>query len=51
MLSFFSALQEQIEKMVHQIGDTEKQNLLLSRELQDVERQVAANQSIIITFV
>ena len=47
--NFLKALQTQINNLKSQIDETEKQNTLLSREVEDVERQVAANQSLIVT--
>ena len=45
------ALQTQIDRLKSQIDETEQQNALLSREVQDVERQITANQSLITTLV
>jgi septal ring factor EnvC (AmiA/AmiB activator) len=46
-----TALQTQIDSLKSQIDETEKQNALLSREVQDVERQITASQSLITTSV
>ncbi|KAL5265584.1 hypothetical protein ACHWQZ_G006340 [Mnemiopsis leidyi] len=45
-----ATLQTQINDYKSRIDETEKQNALLSREVQDVERQITANQSLITTL-